>query len=145
MFRIACRQSIRGFAETICPWRRSGSPAPLKLKLSPSRCAAMDSNNALWLSAQAKLQIPSSKLQINPKPQIPNIESTELAGVWGLEIGASLGFGPWSLVLEVSLVFGAWFLELSFVSQRLHRIDFGGAARRQPAGEHGHRAQPQYS
>src|SRR5881396_2456738 len=62
---------------------------------------------------------PNPKFQTPNKsqPQIPNIESTALAGVWSLIIGVSLGFG-------------AWFLELSFVSQRLHRIDFGGAARR---------------
>src|SRR6266542_3486078 len=63
---------------------------------------------------------PNPKFQINPNPQIPNIESTARAGVWSLVIGASLVFGFWRLVF-------------SFVSQSLHWIDVGRASCRQPA------------
>src|SRR5437870_13777118 len=62
-------------------------------------------------SGQAKLQIPNSKLQINPKPQIPKTESAVRAAVWSLSIGASLGFGRWSLEVGASSVFGVWCLE----------------------------------
>src|SRR5213593_1426900 len=71
-----------------------------------------------------KSQIPSSKLQINPKLQIPTIESTALAGVWSFGIGASLGFG-------------AWWLELSFIAECLHRLHAGGTVRRKVTGQKG--------
>jgi DNA uptake protein ComE-like DNA-binding protein len=44
-----------------------------------------------------KLQAPSSKLQINPKLQVPNVGST--SGSWKLELGTSLELGAWSLEL----------------------------------------------
>ena len=46
-----------------------------------------------------KHQIPNTKLQRNPKLQVPKYATASLP--WGPEFG-------------VSLVFGAWFLELSF-------------------------------
>src|SRR5947208_15134341 len=48
-----------------------------------------------WLVVRQSIQIPSSRLQINPKPQIPNIESTAHAGGW--RYGSF--FGIWSLVV----------------------------------------------
>src|SRR6266446_1227338 len=82
-------------------------------------------------------QISNSKLQAPEKSQAPNSNDGRPASVLELEIWSF--FGAWILVFGVFMPgFGAWFLELSFVSQRLHRIDSRRAAGGQPAGEHGH-------
>src|SRR5438552_11356654 len=67
-----------------------------------------------------KSQIPNTKLQRNPKHQTPMAAAQPV--YWSLRFGASL-------------VFGAWCFELSFVSQRLHRIDACRATGRQQAGK----------
>src|SRR5437762_12510972 len=54
-----------------------------------------------------KHQIPNTKHQKNPKPQIPN--SAAVPSYWSLRFGAFL-------------VFGSWCLEFSILSERHHGI-----------------------
>src|SRR5947199_36673 len=75
------------------------------------------------VAGRPKSQIPNTKLQRNPKLQIPK---------------PAAGSPPWSLGVGASLGFGAWFLEFSFASQRLHRIYLCRPSRGQPAGKQGY-------
>src|SRR5687768_17040450 len=51
----------------------------------------------------AKLQAPSSKLQINPKLQAPTKSRQPLFGAWNLELIWSLELGTWSFLALLCL------------------------------------------
>src|SRR5436190_11404172 len=87
--------------------------AQTKMKFSPKVHQFTVGSEVHCQWSAPKSQIPNSKFQINPKHQDPKLVA---------------GSARWSLRFGASLEFGCWNLELSFVSQRLHRIDFGRTA-----------------
>src|SRR5216117_1161385 len=135
----------------------------MRVWLEGSKTKTKNSRNAgtkkrIWprrvITSSTKFQFPSSKLQRNPKVQIPTNASPQELGAWCLDILWCLVFGGWSFSKSLSRqvhfllcpVFGrAWQVELAGQNFSAHLVKHGGllglVTRVRRRNQHGRRGQ----